>query len=146
MLNANLAATPLPRWASQMLVAATAWLVLLGTLVPIVSPGLGAWLPMHEHHTLTAFVPPHTHTYERQANAPAGAACEATPHAHTSAQDAHVVCTTSDDLSSGALAVVVPDAPVTLPGVPAAAPSGAPEGTLPQIDPHASVVTPPPRA
>ena len=114
-------------------------------VVANVSPGLGAWLPLHEHHTLTSFVPPHTHAYEHQSSAPSGAVCEATPHSHTSAQDVHVVCTTTDDLSSGALAVVVPDAPVALPGVPASSTSSVVGSTPRTLDPHASVVTPPPR-
>jgi hypothetical protein len=120
--------------------------VLLGTVVPVFAPGLGAWLPAHEHHTLTAFVPPHTHTYERATNAPAGAACEATAHAHTSAQDAHVVCTITDDIAGGSLAVVMPDAPVTLPGVPGPSASNTRITMTTPSDPHTLVVTPPPRA
>ena len=130
----------------RMLVLATAWLVLLGTLVPLVTPGLGAWLPTHEHQTLTAFVPPHTHTYERAAHAPEGAACEVGRHAHTSARDVHVVCTMTNDLAGGALAVVLPAEPATLPGIPAASVASAPAKGLAPPNPYGSVVTPPPRS
>jgi hypothetical protein len=147
VVTADLASDPIPGWARRLLILAAVWLVLLGTVVPVFAPGLGAWLPAHEHHTLTAFVPPHTHTYDRATSAPAGAACEATTHAHTqtSGQDVPVVCTMSDDIASGSLAVVVPDAPVTLPGIPAASASNTRITTTTPVDPHASVLTPPPR-
>lgn len=145
-MTATRAAVPVPHWASHALVAATAWLVLLGTLVPVVAPSLGAWLPAHEHQTLTAFVPPHTHVYERAANAPSGAACEETPHSHTSPQDAHVVCTTGDDLITGVLSVIAPEPPAILPAVPALSSTRALDDTGAPLDPGVAVRTPPPRA
>jgi hypothetical protein len=72
-----LASVALPRMHRLLMVAAFC-LLAQSTVLPLVSPAISVWTPVHQHITLNGVVPPHTHAYD-------------TPGRHSASQPSCVV-------------------------------------------------------
>ena len=108
-------ASPRTQW---LLLFAAFWMLAQSALLPLVTPSMNVWTPMHRHITLDSVVPSHVHGYDHPADeAPRTTACFVTDSSSTATETQHretIVCAPDNDGATSAAAVSVQHVPAVL--------------------------------